>query len=155
VTAVDPGKLAAWRSFLQAHAVVTEALGRELEAERDLPLSFYEVLLHLHEAPHGRLRMAELAERILLSKSGLTRLVDRMEEAGLVERAECPTDRRGIEAAITPVGRQTLREAAPVHLRGIEEHFASRLSAQEAETIERSLRKIVAGLRGESARPKE
>lgn len=147
MTSVDPEKLPAWRLFLQAHAAVIEALSEELEAERNLPLAFYDVLLHLRAAPEGRLRMVELADQVMLSKSGLTRLVDRMEAAGLVERAACATDRRGVEATITPRGRQVLRDAAPVHLRGVQEHFAARLTRQEAAALERGLRKVVEGLR--------
>jgi DNA-binding MarR family transcriptional regulator len=138
-----PAQSTAWRSFLEAHAVVTDALARELEEERGLPLPWYDVLVQLSEAPGQELRMAELARSVLLSKSGLTRLVDRMENAGLVERRPCDADGRGLLAALTPDGRDTLRRAAPVHLRGIEEHFARYLTEAEARTLRSVFAKIL------------
>jgi DNA-binding MarR family transcriptional regulator len=120
----DPAQLSAWRRLLEAHAAVTELLEHELVAERGLPLSRYDVLLNLAEAPEGRLRMQELSASVLLSKSGLSRLVDRMVEAGLGPPERCQDDRRGWFAVLTDQGRSALRRAAPVHLRGIQEHFA-------------------------------
>lgn len=134
--------LAAWEAFLGAHAAVVKVLERELQEERGLPLPFYEVLLRLRRAPGRRMRMQELAEEVFFSRSGLTRLVDRMETEGLVERAACPSDRRGVEAVLTEKGLVTLREAAPVHLRGIEEHFAGHLTADEATLLHRALARI-------------
>src|SRR5579862_1644472 len=110
-------RLAAWRAFLELHAALIEVLGGELERERRLPLAWYDVLVQLAEAPASRLRMQELARSVLISKSGLTRLVDRMVQAGYVERQPCPDDLRGSFAVLTPAGRDALREAAPVHLR--------------------------------------
>src|SRR5436190_18545741 len=110
---IDPEGLEAWAAFLQAHAAVLEALERELQDERAMPLAWYEVLLHLREAAGGRLRMQELANAILLSQSGVSRLVDRMERAGLVERASCDTDGRGTFAQLTARGRDALRKATP------------------------------------------
>ena len=110
----DPASLSAWRLLLTAHATVTELLEHELVAERGLPLSRYDVLLNLAEAPGGRLRMQELSASVLLSKSGLSRLVDRMVEAGLVRRERCEDDRRGWFAVLTDQGRSALRRAAPV-----------------------------------------
>jgi DNA-binding MarR family transcriptional regulator len=101
----DPAQLSAWRRLLEAHATVTELLEHELVAERGLPLSRYDVLLNLAEAPEGRLRMQELSASVLLSKSGLSRLVDRMVEAGLVRRERCQDDRRGWFAVLTDQGR--------------------------------------------------
>lgn len=126
-----PAQLDAWRAFLRAHAVVVRALEAELLAEHDLPLASYDVLVHLAEAPQRRLRMTELAERVLLSRSGLTRLVDRLERQGLVERRACPSDARGTHAVLTDTGRARLRAAAPTHLRGVAQHVTSRLSADE------------------------
>jgi DNA-binding MarR family transcriptional regulator len=134
--------MAAWRAFLEAHARVTETLGRELRAGESLPLTWYDVLVQLQEAPGHRLRMQELAEAVLLSKSGLTRLVDRMEREGLVRRAACPDDRRGILAELTELGYETLRRTSATHLRGVEEHFASRLSDAEAATLEELLARL-------------
>jgi DNA-binding MarR family transcriptional regulator len=132
---IPPAKMAAWRAFLEAHARVTDVLGRELRAEESLPLTWYDVLVQLQEAPGHRLRMQELADAVLLSKSGLTRLVDRMEREGLVQRAACPDDRRGILAELTETGYETLRRTSSTHLRGVDEHFASRFTPAEAATL--------------------
>ena len=143
----DAARLAAWRALLEAHAAVTDLLERELEQERGLPLSKFEVLLKLAEAPGGRLRMLELAHSVLLSKSGLSRLVDRMEEAELVRRERCPSDRRGAYAVLTDQGRALLRRAAPVHLRGIQEHFARHLADDEVQVLVDVLGKVNAAAR--------
>lgn len=140
---VPPAQLAAWRALLEAHASATDVLAAELRDEHDLPLSWYDVLLQLNEAPERRLRMQELAGRVLLSKSGLTRLIDRMERDGLVERSACPSDRRGTFAQLTAAGRHRLRETAPTHLRGVREHVADLFDDDEAATLERLLRRIV------------
>ena len=140
----DPAQLSAWRRLLEAHAAVTELLEHELLAERGLPLTRYDVLLNLAEAPGGRLRMQELSNSVLLSKSGLSRLVDRMVEAGLVRRERCEDDRRGWFAVLTDQGRSALRRAAPVHLRGIQEHFARHLEPDEVEALIAALSRVVA-----------
>jgi DNA-binding MarR family transcriptional regulator len=136
-------KMSAWRAFLTAHARVTAVLEDELERERGLPLSWYDVLLHLREADDQRLRMSELAGAVLLSKSGLTRLVDRMCAAGLVERSADSEDRRGRWVHLTSAGRTRLRDAAPVHLRGVAEHFTGHLTGETAAVLEATLTKIV------------
>src|SRR5688500_16042557 len=143
----DPASLSAWRLLLEAHATVTELLEHELVAERGLPLSRYDVLLNLAEAPDSRLRMQELSASVLLSKSGLSRLVDRMVEAGLVRRERCEDDRRGWFAVLTDQGRRTLRRAAPVHLRGIEEHFTGYLEPEEVEAMTAALKRVVVAAR--------
>lgn len=147
----DAERLAAWRALLEAHAAVTDLLERELEQERGLALSKFEVLLKLAEAPGGRMRMLELAQSVLLSKSGLSRLVDRMEDAELVRRERCPSDRRGAYAVLTPQGRAQLRRAAPVHLRGIQEHFARHLADDEVEVLAGVLAKVNAAARDDGA----
>ena len=139
--------LAAWRSLLEAHAAVVELLARELEAGRGLPLGWYDVLLTLDQSPEHRLRMQELAQSVLLSKSGLTRLIDRMEAKGLVRREPSPSDRSGAFAVLTPEGRSAFRRAAPVHLRGIQEHFARHLDDDEAATIFDALSRVTAAAR--------
>lgn len=144
-----PERLAVWRRFLEAHAAVIELLERELAAEQRLPLSWYDVLLHLRHAPEGRLRMQGLADAVLLSKSGLTRLVDRMEQAGLVQRVACESDRRGTFAAITAEGRDMLRAAAPTHLRGIKEHFTDLLEDDEVAVLTAALERIATAARDE------
>lgn len=135
-------EMAAWRAFLSAHARVTAALERELVEECDLPLAWYDVLVQLAEAPAGRLRMTDLAAAVLLSKSGLTRLVDRMGEAGLVERSPNDADRRGRLVCLTAAGAKRLREAAPVHLRGIRRHFAAHLTNTEAALLREALSRV-------------
>jgi DNA-binding MarR family transcriptional regulator len=137
----------AWRSFLEAHAGLLETLERELQEERGLSLAFYDVLAQLAEAPEGRLRMQELAERLLLSRSGFTRLCDRMEAAGLLQRARCPEDRRGVFAEITPEGSRALKEAAPVHHRGIQEHFARHLNSGDLQALRAMLDRLCDGNR--------
>ena len=128
-------ELAAWRTLLRAHDQVVRRLEVELLAEHDLPLPSYDVLLQLAESPDRRLRMTELADRVLLSRSGLTRLVDRLEQGGLVARAICPGDARGTHAVLTEAGLARLRTAAPTHLRGIAEHMTSKLTAAELTTL--------------------
>jgi DNA-binding MarR family transcriptional regulator len=128
-------ELAAWRALLEAHAAVLDVLETELQRERDLPLSWYDVLLHLSEAPGRRLRMQQLAARLVITQGGVTRLIHRMQAAGLVTRAACESDGRGAYAVLTSHGHEVLREAAPVHLRGVQEHFLRHLEAQEVEVL--------------------
>jgi DNA-binding MarR family transcriptional regulator len=142
--APDEPLLAAWRAFIRAHARVVDRLDHELQSEQDLPLTWYEVLFHLERSPDHRLRLSDLASRLLLSRSGITRLVDRMVAAGAIERQACPTDRRGAFAALTPDGLTRLRRARPVHLRGIQEHFASHLRPEEVEPVRAALERVFA-----------
>jgi DNA-binding MarR family transcriptional regulator len=142
-TEVPPDQLAAWVAFLQAHARATELLARELKCEEGLPLAWYDVLVQLHEAEDHRLRMQELADAVLLSRSGLTRLIDRMERDGLVCRRACSDDRRGTFAELTEVGAARLRATAPTHMRGIREHFCDLFDAEEAGVLEDLLRRVV------------
>ena len=148
-TAIDPERLDAWRGLLVTHAALVRRLNEELEDEQGLPLAWYEVLLHLNEAPRNSLRMGDLARRALLTPSGLTRLVDRMESAGLVERKACGDDRRGSWAALTPAGRKKLKDAAPVHVRGVDQYFARHLTKDEARTLSKALAKMLADVRGD------
>ena len=142
-TRPDPERMTAWRSFLRAHAFLTRRLEGELLAEQDLPLASYDVLVQLVEAPEGRLRMTQLADRVLLSRSGLTRLVDRLERDGLVRRAAAPEDARGTLAVLTEAGRDRLRTASRTHLRGIAEHVTSKLSAEEAAVLTRLMSRLL------------
>jgi DNA-binding MarR family transcriptional regulator len=134
--------MTAWRAFLEAHARVTAELERELVRAHGLGLGWYDVLVQLSEAPGGQLRMTELAAAVLLSKSGLTRQVDRMLMAGLVAREADPADRRGVLVSLTDAGLRRLREAAPTHLRGIQQHFASALSESEAFALAGLLERV-------------
>ncbi len=141
LTASDP-RLDAWRAFLRAHARLTRELERELQAEQSMALADYDVLVQLAVADEDRLRMSELADRILLSRSGITRLVDRLEAAGLVERVTCESDRRGQWAQLTDAGRRRLRSASPIHLRGVAEHFFDRIPADELEQLRATLERV-------------
>jgi DNA-binding MarR family transcriptional regulator len=132
----DP-RLAAWAAFLRAHARLVRRLEAELQAEQDLALTDYDVLVQLAQAGERRLRMSELADRLMLSRSGATRLVDRLVAAGLVERVTCDDDRRGQWASLTDAGHERLRRASPTHLRGVGEHFLDRLSADELQGLGR------------------
>lgn len=127
-------RVGVWRSFLRAHAGVTAQLGNEL-VDAELPLPWYDVLLQLVEAPRRRLRMAELADRVLLSRSGLTRLVDRLQAEGYVTREPSPDDARGTYTVLTRAGFDALRAAAPVHLTGIRDHFLRRFTDDELRTL--------------------
>jgi DNA-binding MarR family transcriptional regulator len=132
----DP-RLAAWSAFLRAHARVVRELEHELQAEQRLALTDYDVLVQLANAPDRRLRMSDLADRLLLSRSGATRLVDRLVAQGLLERVMCDIDRRGQWASLTDAGYERLRQASPTHLRGVAEHFLDRLTAEELAALER------------------
>ncbi|MQA99962.1 MAG: MarR family transcriptional regulator [Actinobacteria bacterium] len=132
-----------WALLLKAQARVVEVLDHELQTEKNLPLTWFDVLVQLASNEEGRLPMHELADRVLLSKSGVTRLVDRMERAGLLERAPCPTDRRVIYATITDKGRDVFGDASPVAYRGVREHFTELLTASEKEAFESGLTKII------------
>jgi DNA-binding MarR family transcriptional regulator len=143
ITRHDP-RLAAWRTFLRAHARVVRDLERELQAEQGMALTDYDVLVQLSFADERRLRMSELADRLLLSRSGVTRLVDRLVAGGLVERVECESDRRGQWASLTDAGRERLRRASPTHLDGIARHFLDRFDADELPALERMLERVVA-----------
>jgi DNA-binding MarR family transcriptional regulator len=136
-------QLAAWRTFLRAHARVTRRLEADLIVEHRLPLAMYDVLVQLVEAPDHRLRMTELAERVLLSRSGLTRLVDRMEREGLVRREACESDARGLFAVLTDAGFARLRAASGTHLRGIDEYVIGRLTPEELAQLGQLLGKLL------------
>lgn len=135
--APDRDQLVAWRSFLRAHATITRVLESELVAEQDLSLAAYDVLVQLAEAPGRRLRMTELADAVLLSRSGVTRLVDRMERAGLVARNRVAGDGRGVAAELTEQGFQRLRTASRTHLAGVLRHFVARLDHDDLRALER------------------
>ncbi|MGQ0838235.1 MarR family winged helix-turn-helix transcriptional regulator [Actinokineospora sp.] len=128
-------ELAAWRTFLRAHARITRFLEAELVAEQRLSLGGYDVLVQLAEAPERRLRMAELADAVLLSRSGVTRLVDRLERAGLVARERVAGDGRGVVATLTDQGLDVLRTASRTHLAGIVRHFVARLDGDQLRNL--------------------
>jgi DNA-binding MarR family transcriptional regulator len=125
-------ELAAWRGMLQVHARVTRALDAQMRAEHGLSLSAYEVLLFLADAPDHRLRMAEIADRVLLSRSGCTRLIDRLAKLGYVTRCAAETDGRGAFAALTDAGLETFRAAQRTHRAGVRQYVLAHLTATDA-----------------------
>lgn len=131
-----------WRAFLRAHATIARVLETELVAEQRLSLAAYDVLVQLAEAPDRRLRMTELASAVLLSRSGVTRLVDRLERAGLVARCRVADDGRGVAAELTEAGLTRLRTASRTHLAGVQRHFVARLSPEDLAALERISRHL-------------
>jgi DNA-binding MarR family transcriptional regulator len=143
--------LQAWRALLRAQAGLACSLERELMAAEGLPLAWYEVLLVLDRDPQGAVRLQRLIDAVLMTKSGVSRLVDRMETAGLVSRSGCPSDRRGAYAVITDLGRQKLGRATPIHAAGIDRHLASILDAGQAARLRDELNSIADGLGSDGA----
>jgi DNA-binding MarR family transcriptional regulator len=138
-------ELAAWRGFLRVHAGLVRRLDHELQETHGMPLHEYEVLLLLAGAPDGRLRMSELADGALLSQSGLTRLVDRLERAGLVVRERCEQDRRGLYARISDEGLQRFDEARVTHLEGVRSRFLDRFEPEELDALADAWEKVQPG----------
>lgn len=139
---LDETRLAAWRAFLTAHAAAIGAIERDLASAGLIPLAWYDILVPLSESADGRLRLHELADRVVLSRSGLTRMVDRLERAGLLRREPCPDDRRGAFAVLTDEGEATLRRIWPTYARGIAAHFARHLSDDEMRTVTAALGRV-------------
>ncbi len=139
----DDPRLGAWRSFIQAHARLLRRLDDELQETHGLSLAEYDALLQLVNAPDRRLRMSVLAERVLLSRSGITRLVDRLEAAGMVERSACVTDARGAEARLTAMGHETLRAASRTHLDGVQRYFLGPIADADRASIEAGCNQIL------------
>jgi DNA-binding MarR family transcriptional regulator len=139
------GELRAWRGLLRAHACLAKRLDAELERSHGLPMSSYEVLHHLEEANAGRMRMCDLAEQAQLSRSGLTRMVDRLTRDGLLERCSCSHDARGSYACLTETGRERLAEARGTHLAVIRSQFFSHFSEQELSVLADMWERIAPG----------
>ena len=146
---LDEAGLAAWEAFVFAHAAAVGQIQRELSRENIVSLAWYDVLVALTNAPGGRLRLNELAERVVLSRSGLTRLLDRIEQAGLIRREPAPGDRRGAFAVLTREGERAQRQAWPYYAAGIARHFAQYLSEEEKRVLATALRRV----RVEAMRP--
>ena len=144
-TEVVTDRLEAWRLFLRTHSTITRRLDADLIAAHGLTLHDYEVLLHLAAAPGGKMRPSDLTESVILTRSGVTRLLAGLEEAGLVCRESCASDRRVIYAVLTDAGRQKLREAAPTHLRGVGDLFVERFSEEELVTLGTLLERLPVG----------
>ncbi len=128
--------------LLETNARLSKSLGEELEAQCELPLAWFEVLLRLRQAPEGRLKMNQIADAIVHSTGGTTRLIDRLEQAGLVTRHDCPSDRRAINVAITIDGNAKLDQALSVHLVYLDDNIVARLSGTERETLALLLNKL-------------
>ena len=126
-----------------AHAVLVDTLERELKARGAVPLAWFEVLRLLAEDANGARRMQDVAEHLRLSKSGVTRLVDRMEAAGVIARQSCSQDRRGTYAVLTDAGRETLQRSEPTVLTAVAERFGQHLSKREAELLLSALNKVI------------
>lgn len=128
-------ELRAWKGLLRAHALLTKELDAELERGHDISLSSYEVLLHLVRAADGRMRMSELADSVILSRSGLTRLADRLEREGLIQRCACASDARGFHACITDAGRERFAAAQQTHLEGVRRLFIAHLEPAQQDVL--------------------
>jgi DNA-binding MarR family transcriptional regulator len=138
-TELKSAEMRAWTAFLNAQASLLRQLEAELIENEDMTLAEFDVLIQLGMAPDRRLRMTELSEKVRLSHSGVTRLVDRLAQAGLVKRTRCDSDRRGTFATLTGAGKARLRRAQPVHLRGVREHFGKRLSPAQLSAVAEAL----------------
>jgi DNA-binding MarR family transcriptional regulator len=148
----DDPRLGAWRAFIGAHARLIRRLDEELQQAHRLSLAEYDAMLQLVIAPGERLRMSVLADRVLLSRSGITRLVDRLVAAGMVERSTCVSDARGAEAALTAHGHEVLRAASQTHLDGVQRYFLGLLDDADRAMIERAGNQIIDEL-GRGAAP--
>lgn len=146
VEGLCPSELDAWRGLLRVHASVLKALDTELEATHGLPLTSYEVLIRLAEAPDGRMRMCDLADAVVLSRSGMSRLVDRLERDGLIERCACVADARGAFACITPAGVALLEQARPTHVAGIRARFLAQFSQDELQQLSGYWRRLLSSI---------
>ena len=140
---LDDVEMSAWRSLLQAHASVVRRLEAELLAEHGLSLPSYEVLVHLSEQPDRSQRMTELSSAALLSPSGVTRLVDKLQRDGLVRRRRCAADARVIYCELTDAGLAALVAAYPTHLRGVREHLVDKLDRADLHSLSASMDKLV------------
>lgn len=136
-----------WKAFLHASTRLMERLDTDLHALR-MSLADYEILVHLSDEPTGELRMTELAALTLVSRSGLTRRLDRLVQSGLVARRTCTTDRRGVLAVLTPAGRARLTEAAPTHVEGVRRHFLDQLRGQDLASLTGCLNAVVESAAG-------
>ena len=141
----DAGVMA-WVGLVQAHSGLVDALSHDLQMRHGLPLTWLEVLIKLSDSQEGKMRMQDLAKEAWLSKSGITRLVDRMEEADLVGRAACATDRRVTYATITDKGRRTLEATIPDHIASIDRLFSAHLTTAEIAALRQTMQKVLRGL---------
>ncbi len=136
-----------WRSFLETHSTVVKYLERRMQEQHSLPLAWWDVLQQLADGPEGRLRMGDLADSVLLTRSGITRLVDRMIVAGLVAREPCPGDRRGYYAVITQLGRDTIEKLGPDHSKDAWEIFLGHITEEEADVLGKVFNRVLTASR--------
>lgn len=148
---LTPLEMRAWRGYLATHSRLLGLLDAELQATQEISVPDYGVLVTLSEAPDHRLRMSELADRMLLSPSGLTRRIDSLAREGLVERALCPEDRRGTFAVLTRAGLDRLRRAAPQHVRQVRRHFIDRLTPDQLQVLAQAFEGVLEHLAPDSA----
>ena len=139
---IDPEHAAAWETLIRTVGALVKTFDYEMERSVGLPLTWYDVLVQLIYAPEGRLRMRALADRVVFSRSGLTRLLDRMEQAGLVRREHSREDRRGYYAVLTEEGQRLFAQAQPLHHRDIQEHFARHLSDADVQALTQIVGKV-------------
>jgi len=136
--------VAGWEAFIRAYAATAHALERLSDSRGGLPLGEHFLLVQIARGPEAGIRPTDLAALSLLTKSGLTRAIDRLERDGLVERRACPTDGRGQHILLTARGKHLLRRSAPSHMRAIAKHFADPLSAEELDVLTRALERVAA-----------
>lgn len=139
---LTPAELAAWRGLLRVHASVVGRLDDELRRAHGMSLTSYEALMLLGDAPGRRLRVSELSSATLLSVSGMSRMVDRLEREGMVERRACETDGRGAEVVLTGLGRESLRAARATHLAGVRSAFLSRIDDEGLDALARAWERV-------------
>jgi DNA-binding MarR family transcriptional regulator len=137
-----------WRAFLGGVTVLMDRLDRDLRTRHGLSLSEYEILVRLSEAPDHTMRMAELADRVALSRSRLTHTVTRLETAGILRRERCDEDGRGVQAVLTDDGVQLLNQAADTHVRGVQDHLIAHASSQELRAIGAVMERVLTDLQG-------
>jgi DNA-binding MarR family transcriptional regulator len=142
---------ALWRLFLTAQVKLRDRIEVKLDRAGLPSLEWYDVLYTLKEAPGQRLRLSELAEKVLLTRSNLTRLVDRLENAGLLQRQSCPSDRRGTFAVLTESGLAMQEQMWPIYAEGIKEYFASQINDDEVEVLQQVLGRMLVNLEGAEA----
>jgi MarR family 2-MHQ and catechol resistance regulon transcriptional repressor len=140
---IDDDRIKMMGLLIRAHRRLTDQLGRELEETVGIPLVFFDVLIHVGAAPDGRLTMSRLSTDVALTTGGVTRLVDRMADAGLVARENCPKDRRSIHVVLTPEGRAVLERAVATHIDGIERHLMEPLSSGDRAALHTALCKLL------------
>ncbi|MGH3824058.1 MAG: MarR family winged helix-turn-helix transcriptional regulator [Pseudonocardiaceae bacterium] len=138
----------AWWAYVIGKQLLDIQLNRDLQEEHQLALADYGLLVRMSEAPDGRVRMSTLAEQVAASKSRISHQIARMEQAGLVQRQECPGDRRGVFAVITSRGQEVLRTAAPTHVRGVRDNLVDLLSAEERLVLAEVFERVIKHLRG-------